>query len=131
MPQPGFVRRPTFVIFFHRVLGMYNTSTACSHTSCSCILAGMDLTVGWSCWWQKKNVPGMSRSFRSLASEGFPSRYLVFENVSACTQKAPNLRFLVLKRCLTNTPRPHRIANGQLSSLTHPRQVAARLAPPL
>ena len=40
--------------------------------------------------------------------------------VSACTQKAPNLRFCFLKRRLTNTPRRHRLADGQLSSLYAP-----------
>ena len=36
--------------------------------------------------------------------------------VSACTQKAPNLRFFFLKPCLTNIPRLYRLPDGQLSS---------------
>ena len=36
--------------------------------------------------------------------------------MSTCTQKAPNLRCL-LERRPTNTPRRHRLADGQLSSL--------------
>ena len=36
--------------------------------------------------------------------------------VSACTQKAPDLRFCFLKRRLTNTTRCHRLVDGQLSS---------------
>ena len=39
--------------------------------------------------------------------------------MSGCTQKAPNLRFCFLKRLLTNTPRRHRLADGQLAS-PHP-----------
>ena len=39
--------------------------------------------------------------------------------MSACTQKTPNLRCF-LKRRLTNTPRRHRLADGQLSSLYPP-----------
>ena len=39
---------------------------------------------------------------------------------SACTQKTPNLRCRFLERRLTNTPRRHRLADGQLSSLSRP-----------
>ena len=39
--------------------------------------------------------------------------------MSACTQKAANLRFFHPKRCLTNTPRRRHTADGQLSAL-HP-----------
>ena len=39
---------------------------------------------------------------------------------SACTQKTPNLRFCFFKRRLTNTPRRHRLADDQLSSLYAP-----------
>ena len=38
----------------------------------------------------------------------------------ACTQKTPNLRRWFLQRRLTNTPRSHRLADGQLSSLYGP-----------
>ena len=40
--------------------------------------------------------------------------------MSACTQNAPNLRCCFLKRRPTNTPRGHRLANGQLSSFYAP-----------
>ena len=40
--------------------------------------------------------------------------------MSACTQKTPNLLCWFLTRRLTNTPRPHRLADGQLSSLYPP-----------
>ena len=39
---------------------------------------------------------------------------------SACPQKIPNLRGGFRKRRLTNTPRRHRLADGQLSSLYAP-----------
>ena len=39
--------------------------------------------------------------------------------VSACAQNTPNLRCF-LKRRLTNTPRRHRLTDGQLSSLDRP-----------
>ena len=51
--------------------------------------------------------------------------------VSACANKNPNVRCWFLKRRLTNTPRRHRLADGQLSSLYHPHQISARLEPPL
>ena len=64
------------------------------------------------------------RSFRSLASKGFPSGYsksvCVCVCVSAYFQKTPNLRRCFRKRRLTNTPRRHRLADGQLSSLYAP-----------
>ena len=47
----------------------------------------------------------------------FPNGYSKIMCVSACTQKAPNLRCGFLKRRLTNTPRRHRLADGQLSPL--------------
>ena len=40
--------------------------------------------------------------------------------VFACTQKTPNLRCCFLERRLTDTPRCHRLADGQLSSLYPP-----------
>ena len=40
--------------------------------------------------------------------------------VSACAQKTPNLRCWFLKQRLANTPRRHRLADGQLSSLSPP-----------
>ena len=53
--------------------------------------------------------------FRSLASKLFPAD---IRNVcvSAYTQKTPNLRCRFRKRRLTNTPRRHRLADGQISS---------------
>ena len=39
---------------------------------------------------------------------------------SACIQKTPNLRCRFIKRRLTNTPRRHRLTDGQLSSLDRP-----------
>ena len=53
-------------------------------------------------------------SFRSLASKDFPSGYS--ERVCVRLQSDPDLRFFPIKRCLTNTPRRHRVADGQLSS---------------
>ena len=53
--------------------------------------------------------------FRSLASKGFLSGYSKSVCVSACPQKAPNLRFFFLKRRLANTPRRHRLVDGQFS----------------
>ena len=50
--------------------------------------------------------------------------------VPACTQKTPSVRCRFHQRRLTNTPRRHRLGDGQLSSL-YPHQVSARLAPPL
>ena len=40
--------------------------------------------------------------------------------VSACAQKTPNPRCYIIKRHLANTPRRHRLADGQLSSLYPP-----------
>ena len=45
--------------------------------------------------------------------------------VSACTQKAPNLPCCCLKRCLTSTPRRHRLADGQLSSRYRPSPIVS------
>ena len=58
----------------------------------------------------------------SLASKGFPSGYSESARVrvSACFQKTPNLRGGFRKGRLTNTPRRHRLADGQLSSLYAP-----------
>ena len=36
--------------------------------------------------------------------------------VCACTQNAPTLCCMFFKRCPTNTPRPHRLPDGQLSA---------------
>ena len=55
----------------------------------------------------------------AAAPKGFPPGYSKSLYVSACTQNAPNLRCF-LKRRLTNTPRRHRLADGQLSSLYPP-----------
>ena len=60
----------------------------------------------------------LANSFSSLASKGFPSGHSKSVCVSACTHKIPNLRCF-LKPRLTYTPRRHRLADGQLSSL-HP-----------
>ena len=64
-------------------------------------------------------------SFRSVASKGFPSGYSKSACVrvsacSACPQKTPTLRGGFRKRRLTNTPRRHRLADGQLSPLYAP-----------
>ena len=56
----------------------------------------------------------------ALEAKGFPSGYSKRLCVSACTQKCPNLRRGFLKRRLTNIPRCHRLADGQLSSLYAP-----------
>ena len=56
------------------------------------------------------------RCFRSLAFKGFAADIRKVR-VSACTQKAPNLRFFLPKRCLTNTRQRCRLADGQISSL--------------
>ena len=56
---------------------------------------------------------------RSLASKGFPSGY----SKCVCVRlhsKTPNLRCGCLKGRLTNTPRRHRVADGQLPSLDTP-----------
>ena len=83
------------------------------------------------CTTPSKNLIDAEHSFTNLASKSFPSGYSKSVCVSACTQKTPNIWCWFLKRRLTNSPRRHGLANGQASSLSHPRQVSARLAPPL
>ena len=67
-------------------------------------------------------VPLLSRnnSFRSFASKGFPSECSESVCVCACPQKTLHLRGVFRKRRLTNTPRRHRLADGQISSLYTP-----------
>ena len=62
----------------------------------------------------------LTYSFRSLASKGFPSECSKSVCMATCTQNTPNLQCWFLKRRLTNTPRRHRLADGQLSSLYPP-----------
>ena len=64
---------------------------------------------------QNKYDDFSSNSFRTLASEDFPTGYSKSACVSAYTQKTSNLRCCFLKQRLTNTPRRHRLADGQLS----------------
>ena len=61
------------------------------------------------------NYPATLRAV--IASKGFPSGYSKSVRVSACTQKAPNLRFFLPKRCPTNTRRRRCLDTVQLSSL--------------
>ena len=58
------------------------------------------------------------RSFQRLPQRIFER--CVRACVSVCTQKTPNLRCSFLKRRPTNTPRRHRLADGQLSSFYPP-----------
>ena len=59
-------------------------------------------------------------SFRSLTSKGYPNGY---SNACVCLPALRKLRTydaVLSKRRLTNTPRCHRLADGQLSSLCRP-----------
>ena len=83
---------------------------------------GPELSHGYAL--KAAEIP-LPKSFRSLASKGFPSGYSKRVCVSACTQKAPNLQ--CFKRRLTNTPRHHHLADVQLSSLYPPSQSCRKL----
>ena len=71
----------------------------------------------------------LTYSFRSLASKGFPSECSKSVCMATCTQNTPNLQCWFLKRRLTNTPRRHRLAGGQLSSLYPPSSSSSSFGP--
>ena len=74
--------------------------------------------VGWVGLWVVflVRLAGFNWFLWKLLFWRLPQR--MFEKcVSVCTQKAPNLLCCFLERRLTNTPRRHRLADGQLSSL--------------